>query len=497
VACAELNRQLAVLATVAPEIHIVKDGIPPASKKDELDARDAHRMDRGDATAAALATGRVNDIPDDMVKGVSDGLDEVYEAFVERHMHERSRVPGASPDRPYVQWHRPVGEGDPECARVARTCDGLILAADTDFAVFDSPRGYLMLDSVSTRFAPGKITGRVASPDQLVDGLNTLLYDLPGAVAITKERLPLFAALCGCDQTKSDEIYLELRQMRNKVTPCKWGMQCEKRATCKRSHSLSVLRGYGCTDFRCNDPAVCGMSHGAIARRKILCHKYATEGKCPHRNCCFSASPRATVNTAYHVVQGSQMSKQQNPTHHKSTLIAKFALSALLAARVVTVDDDHSDLLSSILAGVRAYDLEATAEDERVLSELRRSHGDVVWCRRRNGPRRGNCRMLMQWSDRLYATPCHPERSDQLPQSVNEAVAWLRELAVRVNLCWSARLPPAEWPSEARPDQGPDGIEQQFTWKPARSNEDSQLLQLSDLDTAHRCDWMPEVRVRL
>lgn len=292
-ACAELNRRLEALATVAPEIHIVMDGIPPTSKQDELDQRDANHLDNADAAAVALADGRVDDISDDMSKGVSDGLNAVYDAFVERYAHKRSRVPGAAPDRLYVQMHRPAGEGDPACARVAHNCDGLILAADTDFAVLDSPRGYLMIDSAFATFAPSKITGRVASPNQLVDGLNTLLADLPGAGSIAKERLPLFAALCGCDQTK--KFHSELKCMRNKITPCKRGLQCPYAATtCRWSHDPSVLRGYGCTDARCDQ--TCGMSHGTIARRKLLCHRYMRDGECPHWSCLFSASLRTTAS---------------------------------------------------------------------------------------------------------------------------------------------------------------------------------------------------------
>lgn len=488
-ACAELNRKLEALASVAPEIHIVFDGVPPISKQTELDSRHLERVVRDELAARNLAEGRPLDVPDDLIKSASDGLGGVYEAFEERYLDRRSRLDDS---RPFVTLHRPVHEGDPECARVAIACNGLVVANDTDYVILNTPHGVLFLNHEDIHFSQGRLSGLRASQDLLVAGVNKLLAGMPRGVSqprrFAREDLPLFAALGACDQTKHFED--QLKEMTNAVWPCKHGLNCSHKDTCWRSHDPRLLQLYGCPKGNCEGG--CGLSHTRGDRSLLQCHFVEMGGHCGHYNCFFSPRPQETARTAYHIVQGAQQSARSpeaEDNRRRSQAIAKFALCALLCLR--PQQQVSLELKTAVEAARVAYDLDHMDDGEIVLHRLWRSHPSV-WNTETGAPSRGACSELMSWEDSQWLTPWHPERDPDLPSDINLVVRDLNHLAVRGRLFWNAHLAPSEWSPLARPDIHLHGIHA-YRWTRARAEDDDDLLEIPDPDTAHRCDWMPSL----
>lgn len=488
-ACAELNRRLDALASIAPEIHIVFDGVPPVSKQTELDKRRDERMESDEAMAQMLAEGRGAALSRREAmsgcKAGSEGLGGVYEAFEERH---RTRMSRTDPSQPFVTLHRPIQEGDPECARVAIACNGLILANDADFAILDSPRGFLVINHSTFHISHGRLAGLRASPQQLVAGLNTLLANLPGARYPTfrSTDLPLFAALGGCDQTKG-WYDTELRRLLYRAWPCKHGDACRYKDTCWQSHDPAILAGYGCFSVRCRGE--CGMAHTRVARQRLLCYDVEQGMQCRHYSCHFNTRDRRTADATYHILQGSQQ-RGKSAAKKKSVAVAKAALLASICTRNPPVFD--GDLGRAVTDARDAYDLDFVGEHETIIRTLWQSHPDV-WSLTRGCPRRSACSELMSWESNQHLTPYHPERDPRLPTNVNTIVQNINELAVRVSFFWNARLPPSRWSTLARPDLHLHK-NHAFVWRNARRADPPLVMAIDDVAAAHQCAWLPSVR---
>eukprot|EP00037_Helgoeca_nana_P022487 m.229915 g.229915 ORF g.229915 m.229915 type:complete len:926 (+) comp26012_c0_seq4:2418-5195(+) len=483
---AELNRRLDALASVAPEIHIVVDGVAPTSKQTELEARLNRRADSEETMRKHLAAGHPDQVKSDHAKRVRKIAGAVLGAFVERHRGAKSR---ARPDRPFVTEHRPIGEGDPMCAHVAVECGGVILANDSDFAVLNTPLGYLMLDHWSMRFATGELSGIRASPDQLLKGLNVLLAGLPSRIPggqrlqMHRKDLPQFAALMGCDQTQKHRE--ELRAFFRRRSPCSRGLLCG-RSGCKYSHDQMLLARYPCNFGMCTGG--CGLSHDHELRQQLFCHVVANGERCPHRACYFSTRPPRRRDTVYHLLQRG---KKGSPGYAERGLIARAALVAAWCA-----DNGPAaplaKLTDAVAAAMAAYNLADPGDADARVRELWRSHPQV-WSSGRGGPRCSLCSVLTTWtSDQQHQTPPNPRRAPWLPADINEVSGSLMELATRVELFWSAELPPDEWHALARPDLV-DGGSAELVWRPPVTTAEPYIIPVADAATAHRCDWMPDL----